>query len=111
MVRGLRRLTTGRGHQAEVRLAKPDGSYLPVIASCNPLNRSDGGIVLTLNDISELRSAERAVSDRAEELATLNRESGSTIILVTHDANLAGRASRVIRLSDGRVVSDSGAAA
>ncbi|BCG78185.1 diguanylate cyclase [Mesorhizobium sp. 113-3-3] len=67
-------LTTGRGHQAEVRLAKPDGSYLPVIASCSPLNRSDGGIVLTLNDISELRSAERAVSDRAEELATLNRE-------------------------------------
>jgi len=67
-------LTTGRRHQAEVRLAKPDGSYLPVVASCNPLNRSDGGIVLTLNDISELRSAERAVSDRAEELATLNRE-------------------------------------
>ncbi|WP_136619785.1 MULTISPECIES: diguanylate cyclase [Mesorhizobium] len=67
-------LTTGRRHQAEVRLAKPDGSYLPVIASCNPLNRSDGGIVLTLSDISELRSAERAVSDRAEELTTLNRE-------------------------------------
>lgn len=67
-------LTTGRGHQAEMRLAKPDGSYLPVIVSCNPLNRSDGGIVLTMSDISELRSAERAVSDRAEELATLNRE-------------------------------------
>jgi len=43
-------------------------------------------------------------------LATLNRESGSTIILVTHDASLAGRASRVIRLNDGRVVGDSGAA-
>ncbi len=42
-------------------------------------------------------------------LATLNRESGSTIILVTHDAGLAGRASRVIRLSDGRVVGDTGA--
>jgi putative ABC transport system ATP-binding protein len=41
-------------------------------------------------------------------LATLNRESGSTIILVTHDAGLAGRASRIIRLSDGRVVDDSG---
>ena len=67
-------LTTGRRHQAEVRLAKPDGSHLPVIASCNPLNRADGGIVLTLSDIAELRSAERAVSDRAEELATLNRE-------------------------------------
>jgi putative ABC transport system ATP-binding protein len=44
-------------------------------------------------------------------LATLNRESGSTIVLVTHDAALAGRAGRVIRLSDGRVVADSGAAA
>jgi putative ABC transport system ATP-binding protein len=42
-------------------------------------------------------------------LATLNRESGSTIVLVTHDAGLAGRASRVIRLSDGRVVDDTGA--
>lgn len=69
-----RALATGRRHQAEVRLAKPDGSYLPIVASCNPLNRPDGGIVLTLSDISELRSAERAVSDRAEELATLNRE-------------------------------------
>lgn len=41
-------------------------------------------------------------------LVTLNRESGSTIILVTHDATLASRASRIIRLSDGRVVDDSG---
>ncbi|HVD59600.1 MAG TPA: ATP-binding cassette domain-containing protein, partial [Gemmatimonadaceae bacterium] len=39
-------------------------------------------------------------------LASLNRESGSTIILVTHDAVLAGRASRTIQLSDGRVVAD-----
>jgi putative ABC transport system ATP-binding protein len=41
-------------------------------------------------------------------LATLNRESGSTIILVTHDATLAARASRIIRLNDGRVVDDTG---
>ncbi|WP_217572628.1 diguanylate cyclase [Mesorhizobium sp. GbtcB19] len=67
-------LATGRRHQGEVRLVKPDGSQLPVIASCNPLNRAGGGIVLTLSDISELRSAERAVNDRAEELAVLNRE-------------------------------------
>ncbi|RUX27522.1 diguanylate cyclase [Mesorhizobium sp. M2A.F.Ca.ET.042.01.1.1] len=67
-------LATGRRHQGEVRLVRPDGSQLPVIASCNPLNRADGGIVLTLSDISELRSAERAVNDRAEELAVLNRE-------------------------------------
>ena len=41
-----------------------------------------------------------------ELLEALNRESGSTIILVTHDAALANRARRIIRLSDGRVVSD-----
>ena len=42
-----------------------------------------------------------------ELLEQLNRESDSTIVLVTHDAALAGRARRIIRLSDGRVVSDS----
>jgi putative ABC transport system ATP-binding protein len=39
-------------------------------------------------------------------LESLNRESGATVILVTHDAALAARAQRVITLSDGRVVSD-----
>jgi len=41
-----------------------------------------------------------------ELLESINREAGSTIVLVTHDASLAARAQRVIRLSDGRVVSD-----
>jgi putative ABC transport system ATP-binding protein len=41
-----------------------------------------------------------------ELLESLNRESGSTVVLVTHDLSLAGRARRVIRLSDGSVVSD-----
>src|SRR4051794_8501285 len=36
----------------------------------------------------------------------LNRESGSTVVIVTHDATLAGRAGRIIRLADGRVVED-----
>jgi putative ABC transport system ATP-binding protein len=46
-----------------------------------------------------------------ELLEQLNRESGATIVLVTHDAALAGRASRTIRLSDGAVVHDSAPAA
>jgi putative ABC transport system ATP-binding protein len=41
-----------------------------------------------------------------ELLETLNRESGTTIVLVTHDLALARRAQRVIRLADGVVVSD-----
>jgi putative ABC transport system ATP-binding protein len=36
----------------------------------------------------------------------LNRESGSTVVIVTHDPALAARTGRIIRLSDGRVVED-----
>jgi putative ABC transport system ATP-binding protein len=41
-----------------------------------------------------------------ELLEQLNREAGTTIILVTHDLTLAHRAQRIIRLADGVVVSD-----
>jgi ABC-type lipoprotein export system ATPase subunit len=39
-------------------------------------------------------------------LEALNRESGSTVVLVTHDLSLAQRAQRLIRLADGVVVQD-----
>jgi putative ABC transport system ATP-binding protein len=39
----------------------------------------------------------------------LNRELGTTLVLVTHDNDLAARARRTIRLADGRVVEDTGA--
>jgi putative ABC transport system ATP-binding protein len=41
-----------------------------------------------------------------ELLQSFNRESGATVVLVTHDHTLASRAQRIIRLSDGRVISD-----
>jgi putative ABC transport system ATP-binding protein len=45
--------------------------------------------------------------DRIIELIEeLNREAGTTVVLVTHDPALASRAGRVIRLSDGAVVDD-----
>jgi putative ABC transport system ATP-binding protein len=37
-------------------------------------------------------------------LGTLNREQGTTIIMVTHDSRVAARAARMLFLSDGRVL-------
>jgi len=39
-------------------------------------------------------------------LMELNREARTTLVLVTHDLALAGRAGRVVRLGGGRIVSD-----
>jgi putative ABC transport system ATP-binding protein len=41
-----------------------------------------------------------------ELLEALNRESGSTVVIVTHDATVAARAGRILRLGDGRLLSD-----
>jgi putative ABC transport system ATP-binding protein len=39
----------------------------------------------------------------------LNRDFGTTLVLVTHDSDLAAQARRVIRLADGAVINDSAA--
>ena len=38
-----------------------------------------------------------------EALATINRELGTTTIVITHNAAIAAMADRVIRLADGRI--------
>ena len=45
-----------------------------------------------------------------ELLRLLNRQSGITIVLVTHEEDIAAYAKRHVRFRDGRIVSDSGAA-
>ena len=46
-----------------------------------------------------------------ELLESLNRDAGTTIVLVTHDTSLAERTQRIIRLRDGLVTSDDAVAA
>ena len=45
-----------------------------------------------------------------ELMSELNREVGTTLILVTHDQSLAPRAGRIVRLHDGALLSDTAAA-
>jgi putative ABC transport system ATP-binding protein len=41
-----------------------------------------------------------------EVIAKINRELGTTALIITHNAAIAGMADRVLRLADGRLVSD-----
>lgn len=39
-------------------------------------------------------------------LAALNRDQGITVVMVTHEADMAAYAHRIVRLVDGRIASD-----
>ncbi|MBV9118982.1 MAG: ABC transporter, partial [Acetobacteraceae bacterium] len=41
-----------------------------------------------------------------ELLFRLRAERGTALLLITHDAGLAGRCGRVLRMADGRIVGD-----
>jgi putative ABC transport system ATP-binding protein len=65
---------------------------------------NEPAVILADEPTGELDSttSERLVAT----LRGLNRERGVTIIIVTHDAGVAGATDRVVRLSDGRVIAD-----
>jgi putative ABC transport system ATP-binding protein len=44
-----------------------------------------------------------------ELMVNLNHDLGTTLVLVTHDLDLAARAHRTIRLADGQIVADTAA--
>lgn len=81
------------GEQQRVAIARAFVNTPQVLFADEPTGNLDGA------------TGERIV----ELLETLNREEGTTIILVTHDITLANRLSRRIRLADGVVIEDSGA--
>jgi putative ABC transport system ATP-binding protein len=80
------------GEQQRVAIARAFATRPPVLLADEPTGNLDsvtGAKVLAL-------------------LHALHKEQGVTLVLVTHDADIAGSAQRVIRLMDGRVVEDSG---
>ena len=78
------------GEQQRVAIARAFSNAPRILFADEPTGNLDGG------------TGERIV----ELLEQLNRESGSTVVLVTHDVALAERTGRVIRLRDGEVVED-----
>jgi putative ABC transport system ATP-binding protein len=81
------------GEQQRIALARAFSSYPKVLFADEPTGNLDAATGATIIDL----------------MATLNRDAGTTLVLVTHDLDLASRARRTIRLADGRVVADSAA--
>jgi putative ABC transport system ATP-binding protein len=78
------------GEQQRVAIARAFSNAPRILFADEPTGNLDGA------------TGERIVAL----LETLNRESGSTVVIVTHDIALAERTHRVIRLRDGEVVED-----
>ncbi len=83
------------GEQQRVAIARAFVNRPRVLFADEPTGNLDGA------------TGERIV----ELLEQLNREDGTTIVLVTHDPRLAKRLGRSIRLADGVVIEDTGAVA
>ena len=78
------------GEQQRVAVARAFSCHPPILLADEPTGNLDsvtGQIVIDL-------------------LLTLNRNQGSTLVLVTHDSKLAERTERIITLHDGTIVSD-----
>ncbi|HET9275995.1 MAG TPA: ABC transporter ATP-binding protein [Gemmatimonadales bacterium] len=81
------------GEQQRVALARAFSIRPQILFADEPTGNLDAKTGATIIDL----------------MVSLNREAGTTLVLVTHDHDLASRARRTIRLSDGRVVEDTGA--
>ena len=81
------------GEQQRVALARGFSSRPKVLFADEPTGNLDAATGATIIDL----------------MVELNRDLGTTLVLVTHDLELASRAHRIIRLADGRIVADTAA--
>ena len=81
------------GEQQRVALARAFSNQPKVLFADEPTGNLDARTGATVVEL----------------MGELNRDSGTTIVLVTHDPDLASRARRTIRLADGAIVSDTAA--
>jgi putative ABC transport system ATP-binding protein len=79
------------GEQQRVALARGFSIRPKVLFADEPTGNLDARTGATIIDL----------------MVELNRDLGTTLVLVTHDLDLAGRARRTIRLANGSVVADS----
>ncbi len=93
---GLARRTThyprqlSGGEQQRVAIARAFASEPKILMADEPTGNLDGATGIEV----------------AELMFTLNRENGTTLLLVTHDANIAGGCERRISLAAGRLAAD-----
>ena len=78
------------GEQQRVALARAFATRPRILFADEPTGNLDGKTGHTIVDL----------------MLELNREFGTTLVLVTHDLNLASLARRTIRLADGQVIED-----